>query len=82
MKKKYIIINSGVIECDTRCQNIFYWVKKKTCLGVFRIGENQNNDNETSLKEGGGIEMSTTVLHSRDALSLEYLPLNLSADYV
>ena len=32
-----------------------------TCLGVLNRGE-QGNDNETSLKEGGGIEMSTTVL--------------------
>ena len=32
-----------------------------TCLGVLDR-EEQDNDNETSLKEGGGIEMSTTVL--------------------
>ena len=33
-------------------------------------------DNDTGLKEGGGIEMSTTVLPLRDARSLrfEYLP--------
>ena len=36
-------------------------VKKKTCLGVLERGE-RGNDNETGLKEGGGIEMSTTVL--------------------
>ena len=63
-----------------RCQNIFIWLKK-TCLGVLDRGDRDKN-NETGLKEGGGIEMSTTVLHSRDALSLEYLPLNLPADYV
>ena len=34
---------------------------KKTCLGVLERGE-RGDDNETSLKEGGGIEMSTTVL--------------------
>ena len=36
-----------------------------------------NKDNETGLKEGKkDIEMSTTVLHSRTAPSLEiYLPL-------
>ena len=44
-----------------------------TCLGVLDRGE-RGDDNETSLKEGGGIKMSTTVLHSRAALSLEYLP--------
>ena len=39
-----------------------YWVKKKTCLGCFRIEEIRGKNNETGLKEGGGIEMSTTVL--------------------
>ena len=34
----------------------------------------RGDDNETSLKEGGGIEMSTTVLHSRAAPSLENIP--------
>ena len=42
---------------------------KKTCLGVLERGE-QGDDNETGLKEGGGIEMSTTVLPLRDARSL------------
>ena len=41
-------------------QNIFYWVKKKTCLGVFTIEEIRDKDSDTGLKEGGGIEMSTT----------------------
>ena len=45
-----------------------------TCLGVLERGE-RGDDNEISLKEGGVIEMSTTVLHSRAALSLEYLPV-------
>ena len=40
-----------------------------TCLGVLERGE-RNNDNETGLKEGGGIEMSTTGLPLRDARSL------------
>ena len=40
-----------------------------TCLGVLERGE-QGDDNETSLKEGGLVEMSTTVLHSRAAPSL------------
>ena len=43
-----------------------------TCLGVLDRGE-RGDDNGTSLKEGGGIEISTTVLHSRAAPSLEYL---------
>ena len=33
---------------------IFYWVKKKTCLGVFKIEEIRDKDNETGLKERGG----------------------------
>ena len=41
---------------------------KKTCLGVIDRGE-RGNDNETSLKEVGGIEMSTTVFLLRDARS-------------
>ena len=34
---------------------------KKTCLGVLDRGDRDKN-NETCLKEGGRIEMSTTVL--------------------
>ena len=34
---------------------------KKTCLGVLDRGD-RDKDNNTGLKEGGGIEMSTTVL--------------------
>jgi hypothetical protein len=33
--KKVELINSRT-ECGKRCSNIFYWVKKKTCLGAFR----------------------------------------------
>ena len=32
----------------------------------------RDKDNETGLKERGGIEMSTTVVHSRTAPSLLY----------
>ena len=42
-------------------KNIFYLVKKMTCLGVLERGD-RDKDYETGLKEGGGIEMSTTVL--------------------
>ena len=48
--------------------NIFIGLKK-TCLGVSDRGD-RDKDNETGLKEGGGIEMLTTVLHLRAALSL------------
>ena len=44
--------------------NIFIGLKKKLVWVVFRIEEIRDKDNETGLKEGGGIEMSTTVLHS------------------
>ena len=40
-----------------------------TCLGVLDRGE-QGDDNETGLKEGGGIEMSTTVLSIYAMLAL------------
>ena len=50
------------------CQNIFIGLKK-TCLGVLERGD-RGKDNETGLKEGGGIQMSTTVLPLRDARSL------------
>ena len=43
-----------------------------TCLGVLERGE-RGDGNETSLKEGRKIEMSTTVLHSRAAPSLGIL---------
>ena len=50
--------------------NIFVGLKK-ACKIYKRI--KQDNDNETCLKEGGGIEMSTTVLfYIRDA-RFEYL---------
>ena len=50
--------------------NIFIGLKK-TCLGVLERGE-RGDDNGTSLKEGGVIEMSTTVLPLRDARSLRF----------
>ena len=54
-----------------RCQNIFIGLKK-TCLGVLETEERDKN-NETGLKVGREIEMSTTVLHSRAAPSLDLL---------
>ena len=41
---------------------------------MFKIEENATKNNETGLKEGGVIKMSTTVLHSRAAPTLKYLP--------
>ena len=52
--------------------NIFIGLKK-TCLGVLERGD-RDKYNETGLKEGGEIKIETTVLHSRAAPSLEYLP--------
>ena len=47
---------------------------KKTCLGVLDRGD-RDKDNEIGLEEGGGIQILTTVLHSRAAPSLcIYLP--------
>ena len=39
---------------------IYLYGLKKTCLGVLDRGE-RGKYNERGLKEGGGIEMSTTV---------------------
>ena len=47
--------------------NIFIGLKK-TCLGSLDR-EDREKDNETGLNEGGGIEMSTTMLPLRDARS-------------
>ena len=48
-----------------------------TCLGVLNRGE-RGDDNGTSLKEGGGVEISIySAFHIRDARSLRfciYLP--------
>jgi len=49
---------------------------KKTCLGVLDKRK-RGKDNATGLKEGGIMEMLTTVLHSRAAPSLKYLPSNV-----
>ena len=56
-----------------RYQKYLYGLKK-TCLGVLDRG-NRDKDSEIGLEEGGGIETSTTVLHSRcSLLRLKYLP--------
>ena len=39
-----------------------YWVKKRLVWVFLDIEEIREKYNETGLKEGGGIEMSTTVL--------------------
>ena len=45
---------------------------KKTCLGVLEIGDREKN-NEIGLKEGGVIEIETTVRAPlRDARSLRF----------
>ena len=57
--------------------NIFIWVKKDL-FGCFRIEEIHDKDNETGLKEGRGIEMSTTVIPLRDARSLRFVLLTIT----
>ena len=70
-----------VEQSGKRCQNIFYWVKKKTCLGILDR-EKRDKANETSLKEGGGIEMSiySAFPYTRCTLSslCIYLPWGVS----
>ena len=57
-----------IVEQSGKRVKIFIGLKK-TCLGVLDRIE-RDSGNETSLKEIGVIEMSTTVLHSRAAPSL------------
>ena len=64
MKKVELII---VLQCGKSDKMLI--TLKQTCLGVLDRGE-RGDDNETGLKEGGGIEMSITVLPLRDARSL------------
>ena len=45
-----------------------------TCLGVLDR-EKRDKNNKTGLKEGRGIEMSTTVLPLRDARSFVFIYL-------
>ena len=52
--------------------NIFIGLKKDL-FGCFRERRYVTKDNDTGLKEGGGIEMSTTVLPLRDARSFAAL---------
>ena len=65
-----------VIECGKSDKKIIGL--KKDLFGCFRESVLERGDrdknNDTGLKEGGGIEKSTTVLHSRAAPSLKYLP--------
>ena len=53
--------------------NIFIGLKKRLVLGVLDRRDRDNN-NETGLKEGGVIEMSTTVLHYAMLAPSLYLP--------
>ena len=46
-----------------RCPNIFINVKKRLALGVLDIEKIRGNDNETGLKEGGGIEIIEISIH-------------------
>ena len=59
-----------IVEQSGKSVKIFIGLKK-TCLGVLDRGDREK-DNETGLIEGGGIEMSTTVLPF--VLRFEYLP--------
>jgi hypothetical protein len=53
---------------------IYLYGLKKTSLGVLDIEEIRDNDNETGLKEEGGIEMSIySAFYIRDARSLSLL---------
>ena len=70
---------TGIERVCKKSSNIFYWVKNRL-VWVFenRREQEQGDNNETGLKEGGVIEIKTTVLFSLlDARSilLIYVPL-------
>ena len=44
-----------------RCSNIFIGLKKRLVWVFYNAGD-WGDDNETGLKEGGGIEIESTVL--------------------
>ena len=69
-----------VIECGKRCQNIFIGLKK-TCLGVFRIEEIRDKDNETGLKEGRVIKNRNYSAPLRDARSIRFVFLLTTRQY-
>ena len=72
IRKKVEIDNSRIDNSRTECVKdvkIYFIGLKKDLFGCFRIGEIRDKDNEIGLKEGGGIEISTTVLPLRDARS-------------
>ena len=50
----FFFLPNIVIECVKRVQYINN-VSKKTCFGWFRIEKDMKKDNETGLKEEGGI---------------------------
>ena len=52
------------------CKRVKYFIGlKKRLVWVFQNRGEQDNDNVTGLKEGGGIKILTTVLPLRDARS-------------
>ena len=57
---------------------IYFIGLKKDLFGCFRIEEIRGKDNETGLKEGGGIEMSiysASIYAMLALLRFEYLPI-------
>ena len=60
---------------------ILYTLKKKTCVGCFRIKEIRDKNNETGLKEGGGIEISnysTSIRYNNNYKSIIVNTINIS----
>ena len=59
INEKKVDIDNSRTECGKKMSKYIYWVKKKTCLGVLDIEEIREKDNETGLKERGGIKIET-----------------------
>ena len=58
------------------------WITlKNDMFGLFQNRGERDNDNEISLKEGGGIEMSIySAFHIRDVRSLRFELLTIDCD--
>ena len=71
-EKKSIIIKTVNRVC-VKDVKIYFIGLKKDLFGCFRKEEIRDKNNETGLKEGGGIEISNySAFHIRDARSLRF----------
>jgi hypothetical protein len=63
VKRKKVEFDNIVEQSVVKDVKLYFIGLKKTCLGVLDRGDREK-DNEIGLKEGGVIQIETTVLHS------------------